>query len=232
MADRWKVIQSVSLLAALLGAFCGVSKYFKIPKKAAKKPAADVDVSVEVAPAPEPEPAAAEKTTTPAEDAMAAKRAEIMAKVAAAQEAQAKAARSEETLDASKFGTHKSITCDGCSTVPIVGYRWRCRSCKNHDLCDICYESFKNGKLPQSVDQQRCNPVSPRVEDHEFFAFAEQGSFSGMKGASGAPKSKAKKTKPNDPCPCGSGKKCADLNASHSQPQPDPTRRAPPLGTG
>lgn len=183
-----------------------------MPKKNAKKKAAPanaaVDVSVEVAPAPAPEPepvAAAEKT--PEEEAMAAKRAEIMAKVAAAQEAQAKAKRAEETLDASKFGTHKSITCDGCSTVPIVGYRWRCRSCKNHDLCDICYESFKNGKLPQSVDQQRCNPVSSRVDDHEFFAYAEQGSFSGMKGASGAPKTKAKKTKPNDPCPCESGKK-------------------------
>jgi preprotein translocase subunit SecA len=162
---------------------------------------ADVDVSVEVAAAPEPEPASASE-----DDAMAKKRAEIMAKVAAAKAAQEKA-KEEEKLDASKFGTHKSITCDGCGTVPIVGYRWRCRSCKNHDLCDICYESFKGGKLPQSVDQQRCNPVSPRVEDHEFFAYAEQGSFSGMKGASGAPKVKTKKTKPNEPCPCGSGKK-------------------------
>ena len=132
---------------------------------------------------------------------MAAKRAEIMAKVKAAQEAQvilsshvfnslldhwaqlgirysplyliktdemvqAAQAKEEEKLDKTKFGTHDSITCDGCSIVPIVGYRWRCRSCKNHDLCDNCYESFKKGKLPQSLDQQRCNPVSSRVEDH------------------------------------------------------------------
>ena len=142
-----------------------------------------------------------------------AKRAEIMKQVAAAKAAQAAAAAAEpepqpaEELDASKFGTHKSITCDGCGTVPIVGYRWRCRSCKNHDLCDSCYEQFKGGKLPQSLDQQRCNPVSPRVEDHEFYVYAEQGSFSGMKGASGPTKKKEKKTKPNEPCPCGSGKK-------------------------
>ena len=159
-----------------------------------------VDVSVEVA--PEPEPASEDA-------AMAAKRAEIMAKVAAAKAAQEQKAKEEEKekLDATKFGTHKSITCDGCGVVPIVGYRWRCKSCKNHDLCDDCYETFKGGKLPQSLEQQRCNPVSPRVEDHEFFVYAEQGSFSGMKGATGAPKVKVKKTKPNEPCPCGSGKK-------------------------
>lgn len=157
-----------------------------------------LDVSTEVAPEPEP---------MSEEDAMAAKRAEIMAKVAAAKAAQAQQEKEEEKLDATKFGTHKSITCDGCGVVPIVGYRWRCRSCKNHDLCDTCYETFKGGKLPQSIDQQRCNPVSPRVEDHEFYVYAEQGSFSGMKGASAGPKVKAKKTKPNEPCPCGSGKK-------------------------
>ena len=171
---------------------------------------------------------------------MAAKRAEIMKKVAEARAAQERAA--EETLDKTKFGTHKSITCDGCGTVPLVGYRWRCKQCKNHDLCDTCHEvcasalrllirgpspsphccptnaaaralfclvsltfpscpppscsskcpivpvlrclpllpapppfshpvyvsallqEFKGGKLPQTTDQMRCNPVSSKVE--------------------------------------------------------------------
>jgi hypothetical protein len=109
-------------------------------------------------PAPEPTP---EPAPEPAVD-MEAKRAEIMRKVQEAQAAQRRQAAAEAKLDKSKFGTHNSITCDGCGVVPIVGYRWRCRSCRNHDLCDNCYEEFKKGKLPQSLDQQRCNPVSVR----------------------------------------------------------------------
>ena len=207
MARRMpRCLECASCLAACRGAAARVAGQTEAWQKAPRDPLppadmSGVDVSVEVATAPEPEPATTE------DDAMAAKRAEIMAKVAAARAAQEQQAKEEEKLDASKFGTHKSITCDGCSVVPIVGYRWRCKSCKNHDLCDTCYESFKGGKLPKSIDQQRCNPVSPRVEDHEFFAYAEQGSFSGMKGATGAPKVKVKKPKPNEPCSCGSGKK-------------------------
>merc|ERR1740117_1327079 len=124
---------------------------------------------------------------------MAAKRAEIMKKVAEARAAQERAA--EETLDKTKFGTHKSITCDGCGTVPLVGYRWRCKQCKNHDLCDTCHEEFKGGKLPQTTDQMRCNPVSSKVEDHPFSTFAESGSFKPMHGASNGPKAVGKKVK-------------------------------------
>ena len=59
----------------------------------------------------------------------------------------------QSSLDKAKFGTHKSITCDGCGTVPLVGYRWRCKDCKNHDLCDACHEVFKGGKLPVLAEQ-------------------------------------------------------------------------------
>eukprot|EP00658_Telonema_sp_P-2_P026783 TRINITY_DN20841_c0_g1_i3.p1 TRINITY_DN20841_c0_g1~~TRINITY_DN20841_c0_g1_i3.p1 ORF type:complete len:131 (+),score=42.16 TRINITY_DN20841_c0_g1_i3:100-492(+) len=109
-----------------------------------------------------------------------------------------------------RYGTHKKITCDGCGTEPIVGYRWRCRGCKNHDLCDMCFEQVKAGVLPQLASQQRLNPVSAKLEDHEFFCYAENGAFQSMakQGASGGPTAKqAKKLKPNDPCSCNSGKK-------------------------
>lgn len=79
----------------------------------------------------------------------------------------------------------------------------------NHDLCDACYETFKNGKLLH-VNGRR-NPVSAKLADHEFCVLAEPGVFEPLvKGAGageGPTKKSAKKLKPNDPCSCGSGKK-------------------------
>lgn len=33
---------------------------------------------------------------------------------------------------------HRGITCDGCSTTPIRGIRWRCTNCIDYDLCSDC----------------------------------------------------------------------------------------------
>lgn len=139
------------------------------------------------------------------------KRAEIIRKVAEARAAQAAAKEAKEAKkkfqpapEPRKFGTHTGITCDGCGVLPIIGYRWRCRNCKNHDLCDSCYDVFKGGKLLHA--NARRNPVSMSLDHHEFFCLAEQGSFKGMSDNSSVPK-KTKKVKPNEPCPCGSGKK-------------------------
>ena len=60
-----------------------------------------------------------------------ARRAEIMKRLEEAKAARAAAAaqKKEETkLDASKYGTHKGITCDGCGVCPMIGYRWRCKN--------------------------------------------------------------------------------------------------------
>jgi hypothetical protein len=135
----------------------------------------------------------------------AAKRAEIMKRVAearAAQEAKAKAVA--EPPNPKLFGTHTDITCDGCNVEPIVGFRWRCKNCKNHDLCGTCHAQFLEGKL---VHNNRRNNVSMRVQDHEFFAWKDQKGFKGMKMNGEVIEEKQKKTKPNEPCPCGSGKK-------------------------
>lgn len=139
------------------------------------------------------------------------KRAEVMRKVAEARAAQEKAAAAkakkfQAAPEARKFGTHTSITCDGCAVQPIIGYRWRCRICKNHDLCDACYDTFKNeGKLLH-VNGRR-NPISLIPDRHEFYALAEQGCFKGMNGNGETAAKATKKIKPNEPCPCGSGKK-------------------------
>ncbi len=48
-----------------------------------------------------------------------------------------------------------------------------------------------------------------KVEAHEFFALAEPGAFKGLGSGSAeqAAAAPVKKTKPNEPCPCNSGKK-------------------------
>ena len=74
---------------------------------------------------------------------------------------------------------------------------------KKIDLCDACYDSFKNGNLLHA--NARRNPISMKITDHEFYALAEPGAFKGMMGP--AKTDAKKKVKPNAPCPCGSGKK-------------------------
>ena len=85
---------------------------------------------------------------------------------------------------------------------------------QNHDICDSCHDYFKTqGKLLVSPEMARVNRVSPKAEDHSFYAHAEAGAFQKMAGAGGGAggssvtEKKEAKAKPNDPCPCGSGKK-------------------------
>ena len=57
------------------------------------------------------------------------------------------------------------ITCDGCGCGPIVGYRYRCRDCANHDVCENCYDSWAAGKVTNGLGKQ---VVSLKAEDHRF----------------------------------------------------------------
>ncbi|KAF2732655.1 hypothetical protein EJ04DRAFT_607357 [Polyplosphaeria fusca] len=34
--------------------------------------------------------------------------------------------------------THTATTCTGCASSPLLGLRWRCRSCADHDVCEPC----------------------------------------------------------------------------------------------
>jgi tetratricopeptide (TPR) repeat protein len=39
---------------------------------------------------------------------------------------------------------HYFITCDECLTSPIVGIRYKCRTCFDYNLCQNCYKSISN----------------------------------------------------------------------------------------
>jgi len=117
-----------------------------------------------------------------------------------------KASAEKQKGDMSKYGTHPSITCDGCGQEPMMGFRWKCVYCKNHDLCDTCHEAFLNGKL---LHNNRRQTLSVRLVDHEFNVYTEKGSFEPMMKSSEKKKMvKKKKIKPNAKCPlCSSGRK-------------------------
>ena len=116
-----------------------------------------------------------------------------------------------DLLPLRRYGTHVGITCDGCGVKPLSGYRMKCRDCKNHDICESCYDAFKTGVLKQHEKMARVNPCGNKVEDHHFEAHCEtDASFTQMGGEKVKPKARTivkKAAKPNDKCPCGSGKK-------------------------
>jgi len=127
--------------------------------------------------------------------------------------------------DPRKFGEHVGITCDGCETIPIIGFRYRCLRCKdsqgqfNHDICENCFEDFKRGELNYATQGQ--NRISPDPLDHEFQTYVDRKQFKSLSAGSSTPGKVApgpKKTKPNEACPCGSGKKykkcCANKTAT------------------
>ena len=140
----------------------------------------------------------------------AAKRKEIEEKLAELKLQKQK----EEEQKTIYFGDHHGITCDGCGVGPIVGYRYKCKDCPNHDICENCYDSFKTkGVMANGLGKQT---ISQKAGDHRFQLHKDK-QFNPLvkKGASTGPTEKsAPKVKPNDPCSCGSGKKVKKSRAS------------------
>jgi hypothetical protein len=139
-------------------------------------------------------------TASAEELAKAAKRAEIAEKIAALKLTQKK----EEEQKTMYFGEHDGITCDGCGLGPIVGYRYKCKDCPNHDVCETCYDSWAAGKMTNGLGKQT---ISAKAEDHRFVLHKDKSFSSLVKKAPGETLKKEAKTKPNEPCPCSSGKK-------------------------
>ncbi|XP_045163299.2 E3 ubiquitin-protein ligase mib1-like isoform X1 [Mercenaria mercenaria] len=70
-------------------------------------------------------------------------------------------------LDNAPVGVrHTGITCDVCQETPIIGFRWKCSSCDDYDLCTPCYMSGKHdishSFLRMDVENIGAVPVSPR----------------------------------------------------------------------
>jgi hypothetical protein len=155
-----------------------------------------------------PTPAAATDITDSSGEALSAdelkakKRAEIEAKLAALKLAQSKEAEQKAYF----FGEHAGITCDGCGCA-IVGYRYKCKDCPNHDCCENCYDKWSKGEVTNGLGKQT---ISKAAENHRLCLHKDNNFKSLVKkpeGSSGLTEKKEAKTKPNDLCPCGSGKK-------------------------
>lgn len=43
---------------------------------------------------------------------------------------------------------HENVTCDGCDATPLVGLRFKCRFCRNYDLCERCFKTNQIHKHP------------------------------------------------------------------------------------
>ncbi len=105
---------------------------------------------------------------------------------------------------------------DGCGTRQIIGFRFHCSKCANHDVCESCFDSWEggNGSITNNLAEQK---LSTDPADHSFMAYKDKSFKSLVKSTAAAPE--RKKTKPNEPCTCGSGKKfkkcCADVSVSN-----------------
>merc|ERR1712139_63130 len=130
---------------------------------------------------------------------------EIEAKVKAAQELRQKALDKQQAEEAKRkeieekgqgyYGNHPGITCDGCGTVPIFGYRYHCKQCANHDICENCYDQWMGGKgtIPNGLGKQT---LSTNASDHTFNLFKDKG-FKSLAKSGGEPEKTAPKVKPN-----------------------------------
>ena len=94
---------------------------------------------------------------------------------------------------ANYFGEHQGITCDGCGCIPIIGYRYRCRKCPNHDICENCHERWDhgNGSMANGLAKQT---ISLDPKDHDFFVHKERG-FKPLVKTQGATQKSEKKLK-------------------------------------
>jgi len=101
------------------------------------------------------------------------------------------------------FGEHPGITCDGCGAVPLVGYRYKCKQCANHDVCETCYDKWAGGKMENAGKQV----LSANATDHRFALHRDKTFKSLVKGKPGEKATAPPKIGPNDPCNCSSGKK-------------------------
>lgn len=55
---------------------------------------------------------------------------------------------------------HLFVKCDGCGQWPILGLRWKCRSCREFDLCQRCFGRILH---PNQHQMRRMSPSSTRI---------------------------------------------------------------------
>ena len=96
---------------------------------------------------------------------------------------------------------------DGCGAPgPLIGYRYHCSKCANHDVCEACYDDFAGGAgvVNNKLAEQK---FSLDTKDHAFALWKDKSFKALVKTGGGLTMPSSKRPKPNEPCVCGSGKK-------------------------
>ena len=58
--------------------------------------------------------------------------------------------------------------------MPIIGYRYRCKICANHDICETCHERWDggDGSMANGLAKQS---ISLEPKHHDFYVHKEKG---------------------------------------------------------
>ena len=51
--------------------------------------------------------------------------------------------KEEEKEEKEEKAIHRFVICDGCNMKPVIGKRYKCKTCNNFDFCEKCYEKNK-----------------------------------------------------------------------------------------
>eukprot|EP00956_Cyclotella_meneghiniana_P011356 scaffold15942_cov78-Cyclotella_meneghiniana.AAC.19 len=71
----------------------------------------------------------------------------------------AESKETEANVTSLPFFIHARHTCDGCSSTPIIGTRYRATKIPDFDLCQKCFTSYEGEDLdfkPETLDIDRC----------------------------------------------------------------------------
>lgn len=77
----------------------------------------------------------------------------------------------KENKKEEKKECHNHIICDGCKMNPIIGKRYKCKTCYNFDFCEKCYESNKATHKHQfqlfgKLEDSQKKPVQPSTNNN------------------------------------------------------------------
>ena len=115
------------------------------------------------------------------------------------------------------LGEHPGISCDGCGVeAPLMGYRYKCKSCANHDICETCFKAWDGGKgtVANHLNQQK---LSTNAADHTFAVHKDKGF---KRGPGAGPTSNRARNRGT----ASEGERALSLGRSSRAPAPRPRR--------